>query len=520
MMRKLVVAVVSVAVVAGCSSGGSTEAARDAAQSGGGSLVWAKPSEALILDPAVSITAPSWELQGQVYETLVGLDDNLNLVPQLAESWKQTSPATYVFTIRKGVKFSNGRELTADDVTGSLRRLLDPKLVSNWTGQLGMSKIETTGPGQVTVTLVGPKTSFVAALAATPTSIIPIKELTDGSFDPGKQLLGTGPFKVTGHSQNESWSLERNEHYWRPGLPKADKVTVRVMTDEAARVAALRDGSVDVTTFERPDTIRLLQNQGSVKTAVQETTDYYESYVNAKSGIFSDPRLREALALAVDRNKIRDVALAGVGTPTGAVPVAFDGVCDPASLPYGTPDLERAKSLVQAAGATGKTVEITAITQVAMASPIAQVLQQNLQEIGLKVRIITLESAEVSKRTRKAPAEFDLALGWFAGYADPAMVVAWWNPDIAGFNKTWVNPDPQLNTLINQSLATPAGPGRTALLRQACERAARGANILPLVSKDAIIAYRSDKVTPAIQKTEGYALPLRRLSEYGASGTR
>jgi peptide/nickel transport system substrate-binding protein len=502
----LAVAVTAVATIAACSgsSGRATHA--------GGQLVWGKPAETDALDPAMSSTATAWELLKVTYENLVGLDGNLKIVPELAESWQQTSPTTYVFNLRKGVKFSNGREMTADDVVGSLQRLVDPKLDTFWSGQTGIRKVTSTGPAQVKVTLAKPKTSFVPALAGGPAAILPIKELKAGSFDPKKELLGTGPFKAVAHSQGESWRFERNPYYWRTARPKVDKLVVRIMPDDAARAAALRDGSVDVTTFERPDSIRLLKGQAGIKTVVQATPDYYTLDINAVSSLFRDDRIRQALALSVDRNKIKDVALGGVGRPTAAIPSLFGGGCDPAGVPFGSPDPQRARALVEAAGATGKTVEIMTMTLVPMGSPIAQVLQQALQGTGLKVRIVSLDVGPALKRVYAG--KFDMVVGWFAGYSDPAMLTTMWDPNVAVFNKLWMKPDPSLIALINRGVTTESGPARTKMLRDACDRIAQNANIIPTVSKDAIVAYRSDKVSAAINPVEGYAVPMRRLAEF------
>ncbi len=479
----------------------------------GGRLVWAKTVEADLLDPAVSATAASWELLTLTYEGLVGVDDNLKLVPRLAVSWEQTSPKTYVFNLRKGVKFSNGREMNVDDVVGSLKRVMDPKTASVWAAQLGIDKAEAGEGAQVKITLAKPRTSFLAALAGVPAVILPMKELNAGTFDPKKAVLGTGPFKVADHSQGESWSLERNPHYWRPGVPKVNQLAARIMPDDAARVAALRAGNVDVTTFERPDAIRLLKGQSGVKTAVQATTDYYTLLVNARSSIFRDSRLREALSLTIDREKIRNVALGGVGRPTAGVPAAFNGVCDPAAVPLARPDVARARELVTAAGAAGKTVEIVTVSSIPMASPIAQVIQENLQAAGLKVRIVQADPGEAVERGKKGT--FDLRITWFAGYVDPAMVLPWWNPEIALFNKAWAKPDTELNALIDTSVSTAPGPERAQAMRDACNHIAQDANMIPLVSKDTVVAYRSDKASVVIPKLEGYAVPLRRMAEFG-----
>src|SRR5262249_2884924 len=152
------------------------------------------------------------------------LDNGLKPVPVLAQSWRQTSPTTYVFTLRKGVRFSNGRAVTPADVAGSLERVMDPKLATLWSGQLGIKGAEPSGTDQVKITLSKPNTAFVAALAGAPAVVLPMRELRAGTFDPKKQLLGTGPYKVAAHAQNESWTLVRNPYYWRAGVPKVGRL--------------------------------------------------------------------------------------------------------------------------------------------------------------------------------------------------------------------------------------------------------------------------------------------------------
>ncbi len=494
-----------------CSGSGSTNGSRDSSK---GQLVWGKSAEPDLLDPTIAGTGIAWELLQLSYERLVGLDGHLKIVPELATSWQQKSPTTYVFDLRKGVRFSNGREMTVDDVVDSFKRLIDPKISAFWAGQLGIRSITAFGNTQVKFSLKAPKTAFVAALAASPAAILPMKELNAGEYDPAKELLGTGPFTVASHSQGESWTFVPNRHYWRSGVPGVSKLTVRIMPDDAARAAALRAGSIDFTTFETPDSIQVLKGQANVKTVVQSTTDYYVLYANSKQSVFRDDRVRQALAMTIDRNKIKNVALGGVGQPTASASVAFSGVCDPGAVPFAKPDVQRARELVAAAGATGKTVDIIATSSTKMSGPIAQVIQRDLESVGLKVRILSLDPGEALKRDHAGT--FDLFIGWFAGYADPGMALAWWNPAYAGFNKAWANSDAQLNTLIDKSLATAQGPARSKSIRDACTRIAQDAVMIPLITKDAIVSYRSDRVSTVIPPVEGFAVPLRHIAEFRA----
>jgi peptide/nickel transport system substrate-binding protein len=506
-------AVVVFAAVAACSGNSARTGASPGA---GGTLSVGLATDVGGLDPQPASNGGTWRVLNVNYETLVGLDRQMKPTPKLATAWKQTSPTTYLFDIRPGVKFSNGRAMTVDDVVGSVKRLISPKLASLWAGVVGpISDVRAVGTSQVRITLEKPRSSFISSLANIPAAILPMKELAAGTFDPTKQVLGTGPYKVAAHRTNESWTMVRNPYYWGPPA-KAQTLTFKIVPDDAARIAALRSGSMQVTTFEAPDAPRLLKGQPNITTVVQKTTEYYELFLNALSSIFRDDRLRQAVALSIDRNKILGVAMGGVGQATSVMtPLGMAGSCDPAKTPYSTPDLAKAKQLVAAAGATGKSVSILASTNNPSNKQIAQVLQENLQSIGLKVSVETIEIGQLVKRVTSADAKFDLDINNFAGYNDPSLVTTWWNPKLAQFNKGFMKSDATLNKLIDQGFTTPAGPARAAVLQQACDRAAEGANMIPLVTKPNVIAYRSDKVSPSLAAVDGLAQPLINVADYG-----
>ncbi len=505
----LLLAVVPLAAAVACSRTPVQSSAADA-------LAVGLPTDVGGLDPQISSNGGTWRILNVNYETLVGLDDHLKPAPKLATAWKQTSPTTYVFDIRQGVKFSNGREMTVDDVVGSIKRLIAPKVASFWAGMLGqISDVSAVDKSHVRVVLAKPRTSFVSSLANIPAAIMPMKELNDHTLDPTKAVLGTGPYMVAGHSANESWTMVRNPHYWgRPA--KAKTLTFKIIPDSAAQIAALRSGSVQIATFDAPDTVRLLKGQSNITTVVQKTTDYYELFLNALSSIFRDDRLRQAVALAIDRNKILSVGMGGAGQATSVItPLGLEGSCDPAGMPLSTPDLAKAKQLVAAAGAEGKSVSILASSSNGANKQIAQVLQASLQDIGLKAGIEIVDIGQLTKRVTTAHPRFDLDINNFAGYNDPSLVTTWWNPRLAQFNKGFMKSDAELNTLIEQGFATPAGPARTAVLQQVCNRAAEGANMIPLVTKSNVIAYRSDMVAPTLAPIDGLAQPLINVAGFG-----
>ncbi|NUW41406.1 ABC transporter substrate-binding protein [Nonomuraea rhodomycinica] len=465
------------------------------------------------LDPQLADVATSWQLMSLVYETLVTVGPDFAPKPALAESWETPDPKTYLFHLRKGVAFSNGREMTADDVVGSLRRLLAAKSV--WRGQLGpVEKVVKVDAGTVKVTLARPYTPFLAALANVPAAVLPMKEIEAGSLDPAKQMLGTGPFKVKDHRQDVSWSFVRNEHYWDKGKPAADSLSVTIAPEEAARVAAVQNGSAALASLGNVDSAAMLAGATDVKVATQATTDFYYLMLNSRNPKFADPRVRQAVNMALDRKQIAEVALGGQGRPTGVTPAGLPGACDPATLPSATGGgAAGAKELLAQAGAANLSFTLS-IYATEPAPAVAQVIQQNLQQAGVTVKIEQMDEASwAGKVYGKAPATFDSALSWFAGYADPGMVTTWWNPDVAGFNQGFMRADKDLNTLIARAGETPAGPERDKALAEVCAKADTDSQMVPLVTRPATIAYRADAVSPSLYATEGYGNLLRLVAD-------
>ncbi|MCG5218388.1 ABC transporter substrate-binding protein [Streptosporangium soli] len=499
-------------------------ASADGALPAGGTLnlqVHVDTGAASGLDPQLADVASSWQVMSLVYETLVTVGPDFTVQPLLAESWETPSPTTYVFKLRDDVVFSNGRRMTADDVVGSLKRLLDSKSV--WRGQLGPVKSVTkSGEHGVKITLDTPYTPFLSALANVPAAVLPMKEVRDGSVDPAVKMVGTGPFTVEDHRQDVSWSFRKNAKYWAPGKPALDAVNITVAPEETARIAGLQNGGASLATLGNVDSAGMLAGAANVEVVTQATTDFYYLMLNTKaaSSKFADPRVRQAINMAMDRGQIADVAVGGQGKPTGATPAGLPGACDPARLPSATGGPEGAKKLLAAAGVRDLSFTLS-IYSTEPAPAVAQVIQQNLQQAGIKVNIEQMDEASwAGKVYGKAPATFDAALSWFAGYADPGMVAKWWNPDVAGFNSGFMKSDKELNELIDAANTVPSGAGRTEALAKVCAKADTDAQMIPLVTRPATIGYRSDALSPSLYATEGYGNALRLIADTRAKAVR
>lgn len=485
----------------------------------GGTITWGKLGEHTEFDVQTATGASSWQFFYLVYETLTEMGPNLEVNPGIAESWDNPSPTEYTFHLREGVAFSNGRALTADDVVGTLERLIDPATGSYWAGQTPIDSVTAVDHQTVAVKLTRPFTAFPAALAHATASILPMKELNAGSFDQAKDMLGSGPFMVQEHKQDESWTFVRNPHYWRAGYPLADELVIKIITDDTARIAALRDGSIDIGLFDNVDAPQLLADAQNVQVAIQDSTDYYRIDVNGvwDQSKLANPSVRFAINEAIDREQIRDVALGGLGTLTGATPPGFPESCDYASLPSSARDLDDARARLAAAGVPNLEFELLAAPGVSPSFvQIAQVIQQNLAEIGVTVKVSQVEVGEWAQRAfTDKPGRFDAAMSYFAGYSDPAMVTAWWNPVASVWNDGFLKPVPAIDELIVQGQELPAGsPERKEALAALCKAIDEDAGIIPLVTRPVIIAYRTDQLNATVQPVEGNADYLRFIAEF------
>lgn len=506
------------------------------------SLSWGTSLDVDTMDVHIAGTVASWLMYQMVYETLLTTDKDLNLRPGLAESWKQNSPTNYTLNLRRDAKWSNGRPVVAADVVGSLERIAgtemnpagvaaaktdeEKKKVSNriasyWSRQLGSIKsLTAVDEHTVRVELEKPHTAFLAALAHITAAIIPMKEFKDGSFDPTRQMMGSGPFMVSVHKPKESWTLVRNPYYWRKGYPKVDTLNVLIIPDEAARVAALRDGRIDYSSFANPDIGRLVAGDNNLAVTSQNTTNYFRMDINALSdkSPFKDKRVRQAASLAIDRDAIANIVFAGAAKPDYPVPGAFGkSACKDVDT-YKLPRAERlnkARKLMASTGKSNVDVELIATSSDPIYARIAQVVQQNLKPVGINVKIQQMPVAEYLDKVF-TKGDFDAALSWLAGYSDPTMVIAWWNPKFAVWNTVFHEYVPALADALEKVRGAPEGVVRDGQLTEICRMIDDGSNILALVSKVDFIVHRKDTMDIRLDPVSGSSNTYQYVAEFAS----
>lgn len=369
-------------------------AASGSAQTSGGTLIAAWAQDPVGLDPHITSAYSSFQVLENVLDTLVTLDEEQNVVPSLAESWEVSDDGlVWTFHLRDGVMFSNGRALTADDVVYTYDRMLDPATGSGNAYLLaGVVDVAAVDDRTVTITLDEPNVALLGHLAVNKSvGIIARESVDDGTIN--TQPIGTGPFVITDFQPGTSVRLERNPHYWQDGLPYLDAIDIRIIPDESVRRTALVSGDVDWTISVPPQALDQLRSEDGI--VVDETTAgaYWYIGVNLRREPLNDPRVRQALAFAVNRDNIAVAASFGTAQPTdGPIPSSSAWAMDYA--PYGY-DPERARELLAEAGlADGFDMEIMPTTQYEESIRAAQVIQADLAAVGIRATIRSLEWAE------------------------------------------------------------------------------------------------------------------------------
>ena len=371
-------------------------AAPASAQTAGGILRAGMQADPVGLDPHVTDATSTRNQLENVYDTLVAFDSAGKIVPSLATSWTASKDnLTWTFKLRSGVKFHNGRALEASDVVFSINRIKDPATKSPRSGDFELVK-SITAPDKSTavITLSKPFSPLLSKLAFSLNVIVPKEAAATLNTKP----VGTGPFTFVEYVPQTRMVLKKNPNYWGRDakgtkLPYLDGITFSYLPDATARVTALRTGTVDWIEYVPATDIKSLQGNAQVTVAGGPSANYRALFFNVAQKPLDDPRVRRAIAYAINNQEIVDVALLGTGglpargttLPNGSYYAAPDAS-------YGKPDLAKAKALLAQAGyPNGFTLELKVTSTYDFLRTPAEIIQAQLAPLGIKVNITALE---------------------------------------------------------------------------------------------------------------------------------
>ena len=482
----------SVPTGGGSGGGGTSGAILNAAISG-------EPDQ---LDPAKTSNYNSFEVLENVYDTLVEPDQNLQMQPELATKWTTSKDQlTWTFTLRGGVEFSDGTPLTSADVVYTYDRIINDKLNSAYKFTT-VKSITAPNPTTVVVKLKQPTPNLLSNLGGFKgLGIVEKKNVTDGKIktDP----IGSGPFMISSYTQGDSIKLVPNPHYWGP-KPKIGGVTFTFVKDPTVALEDLQSGQVQWTDNLPPQQVSSLESSSSSGIVVKSvpSTDYWYLTLNEARKPYNDPRVRQAIAYAIDRNAITKAATYGNATINQtAIPKGSYWYDDYAPYSY---DPAKAKSLLSQAGVSGLSMDLMVTSEYPQTVQAAQVIAAELKPVGINVNIRTLDFAQWLDQEGKG--QFDsFMLGWL-GNLDPDEYYYAQQHTGASFNFQKFS-NPQVDKLLDQARVETDKARRKQLYDQAAKIIVDQASYIYLYNPDVVQGWSS--------KLQGYTVRPDRAIRFG-----
>ena len=387
----------------------------------GGTLTIGKVGEAPNLDPHMTSAIATRRVLDLVYSKLVMLNERMEAVPDLAESWDIPDAKTYVFHLRKNVKFHDGSPFTAEDVKFSFERIADPKGTSWGRAALDIiDKIEVIDQNTVKIFLKTPHAGFFAILGSDYACIVP-KAVVQKHGHLRDIAVGTGPFKLAEWTTNVKTEFARNEFYYKSGLPHLDRIVMQIIPDELSAIAALKTKQVDMTRLQNARNYRLVSQPG-LKLVETENLAYIYLGLNFKVKPLDDIRVRRAIALAINREGILRTVGMGRGSVLGPLAPGHTQFAVPIDqLAYNKQDVAEAKRLLKEAGyPDGFSTEIISPlpADYANIADSGVAVQAMLAQIGIKAELKQLELATYLNRTDRLK-DAPMFMQMNSGRADP-----------------------------------------------------------------------------------------------------
>lgn len=434
------------------------------------------------LDPALSTDVPTGRAVGYVFDGLVRFTPDAQVVPGLAHTWEVTPDGmTYTFHLRSGVKFHDGTPFTARNVVASFQRVLDPKTkggrgwplypiagareYADGKGGSAVAGLSAPDDSTVMIRLTEPLAIFPKLLAMPVAAIVP--DAVPDNF--GEHPVGTGPWKFVEWKHDDYLKFAANPDYYG-GRPKADSLMARIIPEPSTAVAEFESGNVDVLYVPEGETRNW--EQTDEKKAMLESAPALRVFyvaINTTRGPLADVRVRQALNYATDSRGILNGIVSGRGNlAAGVIPPALAGG-DSTRAGY-THDIAKAKQLLAEAGfPNGIDVELWS-SQTAPFPRIAQTIQANLKEAGVRVNLVQRDASSMREAARAG--KTDLALkDWFADYPDaenflyPLLHSA--NKGVGGNVSFYSNP--RFDKLVSDARREQDEAKRTTLYKQADE---------------------------------------------------
>lgn len=481
-------------VLAACSDDSDVDEATgggEEAGSEGGTMTLAIPADAVSMDPHGSNDVPSEQIRDTIYEPLVTQDENLELVPVLAEEYEQIDDTTWEFKLREGVTFHDGSEFNAEVVKANLERVLDPAKASARAFLFEMvSEVNVIDDYTVQVVTEYPYAPLINNFTHGAGKMIS-KELIDKDYQNAldkagsdvsleeyydlraeggeeheavaneissyvgelveSEPVGTNYFKFESRSPGEVTSVVRNDDYWGEETAKLDGVDFKVVSEPGSRLAELESGTSDAILSTLSSNIERVDSNPDVTLQRQESVSIDYIGFNTEKEPFNDPKVRQAITHAFDSEAVLEGVYNGSGQPAVA-PLAPGVLGYSEDLEGREYDMDKAQQLLDEAGVEDLTINLMVNDDNPERVDVALWLQESLSELGITVNVEQVEWGAYLEAT--GAGEHDMfILGWSNSTGDPDNGISpLFHSDNIGAdgNRSFYN-NPELDSLLDQA---------------------------------------------------------------------
>jgi len=431
------------------------------------------------------------------YDSLVEYDRDFNVQPALATHWENPDDRTWIFHLRKGVKFHDGSNFSAEDVIYSLTHMRDPTDLDATAASVdgfmpSIESFEAIDDYTIKIVTPAPDATLLGWFAWSRWGIITSKDFYK-KFTPSKEVNGTGPFKLVKYIPNDRVVYEKNKNFWKSDQPYVDRITLKIIPDEATRIAAVRSGAIHGSRVSSADLIRPLENDPNIQiiTGVTGQTRVFQISVKGDGKPWNDRRVRQAMSMAIDRKDLSNKVYGGKGSLTGPVPDAW-GV-------YGlsqnelrqniylqhNPDMAR-KLLASAGYPNGFEISLM-VPNVPQYEAIAQVVQYHLAKVGIKGNLDKRENAQFGAAYRDGSYEGFINAQGFR--LDPTGKLNHWGAPSKAPQKNWYDypngwNDEKLKVMFDTAVSTFDVMVRSNLIKEMQRRVIEEATFVFLINPE------------------------------------
>ena len=485
----LLLCTMALGLLAGCSksSGGSGSGSADK-----DTITVATMAETPSLGPYDHNATAGWLVNLLTYTSLLRLDDNLNPVPDLAESYEAVSDTCWEFKLRQDVKFHDGTQMTAADVKASLEYAKTFAEVSLFNDSI--ESVDVVDDYTVRINTKTPDASLLFNLTQHANAIVP-KALIDSGNDFNTNPIGTGPYVWKEWKRGDQLEFEAFADYYM-GEPAIKNVIWKIIPEGSSRTIALEAGEVDmVVDVESMDVDRIKENPDLATVEYTPTNVTWLMLNNEKPGL-DNQNFRHAINSAIDKESVVTVALNNLGSVCETqVPNNLPGTSDANTDTY---DLEKAKAYLEESGVDVSGMSFPIICSDDTKKRAGEVIQANLKEIGIEANIESMDLATYLSTV--AEGNFVAAIGGY-GMGDTISYLngVYHSKSINGSNKSRLN-NPEIDAMIDQASATIDQAQREALTEQICAKLNEICTQAPLYQPLTLRAFNADlqgvKVNP------------------------